>query len=342
MTSNPSLDQSAAASALSRRQALLAGALGLGGAMLGACAGSNTSATGGAAGVAASARRSLRIAHLTDLHIQPELRATEGVTACLKAVAAEKPDLIITGGDLIFDGFAEDKARTQLQWDLLTRTFADNAPCPVLHTLGNHDIWGWHKGKSKTTGTEPGWGKAWACQALKMERPYNVSEHNGWRIIRLDSTHPDATDPNGYIARLDPAQLDWLEAELKRPTPAAHTLVVSHIPILSATPLLRKPNQNADEDWLIRGGLMHTDSAEIRALLESPQARVRAAISGHMHRLERLDVRGITYMCNGAVSGSWWKGPHHEAQEGFMLLDMFSDGAIASRYCTYGWTADRA
>ena len=67
-------------------------------------------------------KRTIRGAHLTDLHIQPELKAGVGVASCLRHVRdqADKPSLILIGGDMVMDSFESDDARTKQQWDLFT------------------------------------------------------------------------------------------------------------------------------------------------------------------------------------------------------------------------------
>lgn len=288
---------------------------------------------------AARPARSLRIAHLTDLHIQPERSAAEGVAACLRHAQSldVPPDLIVTGGDLIMDGFAADEARTKLQWELLRRTLRDECSTPIVHCLGNHDIWGWHKGGSKTTGGEPLWGKKWALDQLGLERPYYAADRGGWRIIVLDSVSPDPRDPDGYIGALGEEQTDWLARELARTTRETPVLVVSHIPILTATVVLGNPGKDTGTRE-VSSGLLHADSAAIRGLFAN-HPNVRACLSGHMHRIDRVDFRGVTYLCNGAVSGNWWKGAHHECVEGYAVLDLNADGSFEHRYVTYGWKA---
>lgn len=58
-----------------------------------------------------------------------------------------------------------------------------------------------------------------------------------------------------------------------------------------------------------------------------------------MHRLDRVDYAGVSYLCNGAVSGNWWKGAHYECNEGYTLIDLFDDGGWEQTYVTYGWKA---
>src|SRR5262245_17287339 len=69
---------------------------------------------------AAHRKRVLRLAHLTDIHIQPELKADQGFIACLQHVQSlrDRPQLILTGGDSVMDSFEADDARTTLQWNL--------------------------------------------------------------------------------------------------------------------------------------------------------------------------------------------------------------------------------
>jgi len=333
---------------MNRREALKTGAaIGLAGAgaALGACA-SNRSSTGAGGRASRAPRRAIRVAHLTDIHVQPERRAGEGLAACLKHVQEQpdRPQLILTGGDLIMDGFAQDEARTKIQWDMFTGAFRHGCSLRVEHTLGNHDIWGWNKGDSRTTGDEPRWGKKWAVEVLGLPERYRSFNLAGWHFIILDSTHPDPRDPNGYIAKLDEAQWDWLQRDLesvaasdaaaRRSTPV---LIVSHIPIISATAFFYGRDPEA-LDKQVSGGLMHVDAAKLRALFLKHR-NVKLCLSGHMHEIDRVELEGVTYLCNGAVSGSWWKGRHRQCDEGYAVLDLFDDGSHRCEYVKYGWEA---
>ena len=92
-------------SAESSRRDVLKGAAGLAAAVL-AGSGSLRPASG-ATSPPGGRRRVLRIAHLTDIHVQPELHAGEGMAACLRhAQEHYKPDLVINTGDAIFDSMA--------------------------------------------------------------------------------------------------------------------------------------------------------------------------------------------------------------------------------------------
>ena len=281
----------------------------------------------------------LRVAHMTDLHIQPEREAVKGVAAALHHVQAlhERPDLILTGGDLIMDSFAQDEARTKLQWGLLRDTLKNECSIHIEHTLGNHDVWGWHKSKSRTRGDEPLWGKKWACDQLALARPYHSFTRNGWHFICLDSIDHDPANPDGYIGNLGEEQLEWLARDLAATDSGTPVLVVSHIPILSVTGLLGATEKDTT-NYKVSGGLLHTDSHRIRALF-AKHPNVKLCLSGHMHRIDRTDYLGVTYFCNGAVSGNWWKGAHYECNEGYAVLELYTDGTFDHRYVPFGWTA---
>ena len=79
--------------------------------------------------------RVLRVAHLTDIHVQPERKAAEGMAKTLEIVngLADKPDLILTGGDLIMDAFGQSKDRVKTQWDIFTRVMRESNKIPVRH-----------------------------------------------------------------------------------------------------------------------------------------------------------------------------------------------------------------
>ncbi|MBX3376097.1 MAG: metallophosphoesterase [Phycisphaeraceae bacterium] len=279
--------------------------------------------------------RSVRVAHLTDLHIQPERRADSGVAACLRHVQEHKdaPELLLLGGDLIMDAFEADDARTRTQWDLFTRTFENECRIRTEPCLGNHDIWGINKSKSRTTGNEPGWGKKRAMDLLRMERPYRSFDFGGWHFVVLDSVTPQG---NAYIGKLDNEQWEWLEGDLAGTRlPVA---VLSHIPILAATQLVIQPNKDSKKRE-ISDSLMMTDAPRfVETFAKHPH--VKLCLSGHIHQIDRVEFQGVTYLCNGAVSGNWWKGRYKMCDEGYAMLDLHADGTFESSYVKYGWKAE--
>jgi hypothetical protein len=55
-----------------------------------------------------------------------------------------------------------------------------------------------------------------------------------------------------------------------------------------------------------------------------------------------VDFDGVTYICDGAVSGAWWKGPEDNCPEGYGVIDLHPNGTWSHEYKTYGWKADSA
>lgn len=279
----------------------------------------------------------VRLVHMTDTHVQPERRAHEGLLACISHAARQRPDLIVTGGDLIMDAFEATEGRTREQWALFERAWKEAGYAgEVRHTIGNHDIWGWNKRKSATRGDEAKWGKRWALDQLGMESAWHAFDAGGWRVVVLDSVQPHGD--TGYIGRLEDEQFEWLRGELEAHR-ARPTCVVSHIPIASATALMDMRDKTP-EGWRVLGGLLMTDQARLIRLFDE-QPQVKLALSGHMHRNERLEFRGVTYICNGAVSGNWWKGAHHECHEGYGVVDLHAGGTFDYRYEQFGWKAEK-
>lgn len=283
-------------------------------------------------------RPALRIAHLTDIHVQPERWAAEGFAACLRHIQSQ-PDpaeLILTGGDLVMDSFEATFDRTKLQWDLFTRVLRDECGLPVEHCLGNHDIWGGNKKKSGATGDEPQYGKKWALEVLGLESPYRSFDRAGWHFVVLDSVSPKE---DGYIGKLDETQMDWLRADLGRLPADTPVLVLSHIPILAAC-VLNDPQSTGEKngEWRVSASVMLANSRKIRMLF-AERANVKLCLSGHIHLVDRVDYAGVSYVCDGAVSGAWWRGPRYECREGYGRIDLFADGTWEHRYVPYGWEA---
>lgn len=280
-------------------------------------------------------KRVLRIAHLTDIHVQPEKKAGEGMAQVLKHVHAQKDkaDVIFTGGDLIMDCFATDYDRTKLQWDLFDKVLRDNTNLPVEHCIGNHDVWSF-----KTREDNPDHAKKavkkWACEVLKLDRPYRSFDRAGWHFIVLDSTFPSG---NGYTARLDDEQFAWLQADLAKTPAKTPVLVMSHIPILTACVYFDGENEKTG-NWVVPGSWMHIDARRIKDLFVK-HPNVKAAISGHLHLVDRVEYHGVNYFCNGAVCGAWWGGDYYECKPGYAMLNLYDDGTVEREYVEWGWKA---
>jgi Icc protein len=286
----------------------------------------------GAATAAGERKRVLRFAHLTDLHIQPELEAARGVAACLQHVqaGADPAKLVITGGDTVFDVFEVDASRTDLLVKLWRDSLAAECSLPVRSVIGNHDVRPWTD--SDIVGGD---GKAWAADFLHLERRYYGFDQAGWRFLVLDTVQPDA---ESYAGFLDPEQMAWLQSELTNLAGARPVAIISHIPILSLTPLTGIADHVVDGDHVLSDAYMMRDGTAIHYLLRE-HANVKLCLSGHMHLCDRCEIDGITYICGGAVCANWWKGIRQKVHEGYGLVDLYDDGSFNYAYTRYGWSA---
>ncbi|MDZ4755647.1 MAG: metallophosphoesterase [Phycisphaerae bacterium] len=285
---------------------------------------------------AAPRSRVARIAHLTDVHVQPERGAEAGFVQCLHHVQAQadRPDVIVTGGDHVMDVFEQQAPRAALVGGMWRDIVKRDCSLRVESAIGSHDIRGWHS-KAAMKETEPGYGKSFALDLLGLPQRYHTFDLTAgagtWQVIVLDSIQKR---PDSYRCYLDEEQLAWVTTTLTAKPKDRPTLVVSHAPVLSLAPLTIRDRRN-DDDVTVPGSLIHLDGYQLHQLFRKHQ--VRLCLSGHLHLLDQCAIDGVTYICGGAVSGNWWKGSHHGVVEGYGLVDLFDDGSFAHQYVPYGW-----
>ena len=316
---------------LTRREVIKAGAV------VGAGAIAHTgllTVAGAVAPAPATAGKAFRIAHLTDMHVQPEKRAGEGYRAALDSLATLAPgtDLLVTGGDHVMDVMSQDADRANVQWDLYDKVLREMKTPPVRAVLGNHDVWGWTNGG--VSREAKGYGKAMALDRLRMPKSYYSFDAGGWHVIVLDSV---AARDRGYVGQLGPEQAEWLKGDLAAVAKGVPVVVFSHIPILAACVFFDGQERLREREWNVPDAWMHRDSRELLDLFA--QHNTKLLVSGHIHLVDRVEYRGMTFACNGAVSGNWWDGPCQQFGEGYGVIDLHPDGRFDNRYITYGWKA---
>lgn len=318
------------------RRAVLAGA-----ATLGAVGVLGNAAAEPAPAAATGPKRVLRLAHLTDIHIKTKGVAESGLRACLRHVRAldPVPDMILNGGDAIMDALAASPEATQAQWDLWHRVWAEENTLPVVHCIGNHDIWGWQRSKAGATGEEPLYGKKWPVKELGLTAPHHSFDRAGWHFVVLDSVRERGDE--GYQPLLEEDQFAWLEGDLAATPRETPVVILSHVPILSVGPFYFSEKIVENYQFKLIGALMHQDTQRLVKLL-GKHPNVRLCLSGHVHLRDRVEYNGVTYVCNGAVCGAWWKGAYRQTPPGYGVVDLFDDGSFDERYVTYDAPSDAA
>jgi Icc protein len=276
---------------------------------------------------ASERKQVLRIAHLTDIHLKNEMNAPVRFGRCLKHMQEQTPkvDLVLNGGDIVFDMNKESRSAINAQWKLYKSVMKMECSLPVQYCLGNHDIW-WNEQDK----TNVFYGKSYSMEQLALSKPYYAIQKGGWKIIVLDSVHLDI-DQTWYIGKLGDEQYAWLENELQTTDSSVPVLILSHIPILTATNLIE---DNIVNKWVMLGGDMHTDTSKIIKLFYK-HPNIKLCLSGHIHLREKLIYNNVTYVCNGAVSGAWWNGSLRETAPGYGLIDLYADGSFNEQYINY-------
>jgi 3',5'-cyclic-AMP phosphodiesterase len=265
-----------------------------------------------------------RVAHLTDVHLQPGDGSAEALGSAIEHAQESGAQMLVFGGDCVMDSLAESRERVEALWELFTSTVERHARVPVEYVLGNHDVWGWDA-RSGAVESDPRFGKGWAMELWGRDKPYRAFEAGGWQFVLLDSVMRGG---NLYQGGLDDAQFDWFADVTRVDRP---TIVLSHIPILSTCAMLFSDFERSGRAWEVPDWLLHMDARRIKNLF-AERPNVRLCVSGHIHLRDRVDYNGVTYLCCGALSGAWWKGPFQETPPGYTLIDLLADGTWGAEY----------
>ena len=278
-------------------------------------------------------KKGIRFAHITDIHVKPGEVPERGMAKALHHVqqSRSKVDFIINGGDSIMDALEADKQKTQIQWDLFHKILNNENSLPIFHCIGNHDIWGWFVKENKPD-SEKLYGKAWVQETLQLRNRFYSFNKGNWQFIILDSTQLNPA--GGYIAYIDPEQLEWLKQELANTSPDKFICIVSHIPVLSICAGLFFDKTEPNGDLKIQRNLMHTDFLILKKIFQQ-YPNIKLCLSGHIHLQDELTYLGIKYYCNGAISGNWWKGSFQEFAPAYAVIELYEDGTFHRTMINY-------
>jgi Icc protein len=280
-------------------------------------------------------KRVLRIAHMTDFHVQPEGIAPDGMMRALHHAQAQEdsPDIILNTGDSIMESLEADKGRTEAQWEVYNSIMGTESKLPVIHTIGNHDVWGWAV-SDPAIRNDPLYGKEMAIEKLGLASRYYSLDRAGWHFVVLDSTHlPNEVSQYPYIGKLDDEQYQWFTADIESAATNTPICIVSHIPILAACEYVDGPNEESG-NWVVPAAWMHIDARQFRQLFLG-HPNIRLCLSGHTHQHEVLDYLGVRYLTNGAICGNWWDGAYMDFPPAYVMVNLYDDGTADSMFVPY-------
>ena len=283
----------------------------------------------------------LRFVFATDSHLMADdrLRSADGIIAAFAAIESitPKPEFILFGGDLTHESPQLDFPAAEQLLDRFLEIWKDQTGLQTYFTFGNHDLVGTQN--ASVNRTDPRFGKGLYRMRLSLDRDYYTFRKAGWRFIVLDDVvpHPDGS----YVGEFVQEQLTFLRTELAT-DPGAPTILVGHIPSVSVLPSLGEAGKTTDRVTVIEtpASLVAHNAVQLRDVLVDTRANVRAVLAGHLHHLEQIQIDGISYINGGAICGNWWKGAQNGCPEGFLVIDLDSDGNMTTSYRSYGWKAE--
>jgi 3',5'-cyclic-AMP phosphodiesterase len=269
-------------------------------------------------------------AHLTDMHVRRQRRGHIGYAACVDSVNAleQKPDFVLMGGDMAFDGLYNEKSDFIDMIDLF-KTASDKLDMPYYGCIGNHDVLGLSS-RRKVAVDDPDIGKKLIMEATGMEKSYYSFNHKGWHFVVLDSIYEiDTENGPSYAAQLGPEQLDWLRFDL-----GAHkdmpTVCVIHIAAFCNIGQI-----NGDKEALAMNHMVIRDNLELRHILE--RHGVKAVLQGHSHQIEDFYFNGVWYITSQSVSAAWWGGNWRGFNPGYTVLTAGMDGQLSWKRHEFEW-----
>jgi len=268
--------------------------------------------------------------HMTDIHLTTRRQGDKGYRACVDSVNALKPrpDFVLMGGDLAFDGnyTAKDNFAEQIR---LYKQISDTLAMPYYNCMGNHDLLGMGS-RRKVPVTDPDLGKKMIMDALEWKNSFYSFDHNGWHFVVLDSMYPvNGKDGPTYEPRIGKEQLDWLAADLGAAGDRPKVAVTHIAAFCNMGQMSGDPNRKAMD-----GHMVVWDTKELRTILE--RHKVKALLQGHSHKIEEYRLNGVWYLTSTAASGSWWTGSWAGSPQGYTVFTCDGD-RLTWEHKTYEW-----
>lgn len=262
---------------------------------------------------------------ITDIHIQPERNAIEGFKKAIEEINKINPDIVITGGDLIYDALGVSFERTDSLFNLYNE-IVKLINAPVYNTIGNHEIFGWYE-KSGVSGDHPEFGKK--MYENRIGKTYYSFEHKGIKFFILDSIE-EVPEGGKYFGFINDEQMEWLRNELTSTDVSKPIIISTHIPFITTFSQIKAGSQKENER-----GLVVENSKEVLDLFASHNLKL--VLQGHLHFFEDLNIQNkVRFITAGAVSARWWRGSNFGMEEGFLIVKI-KDDTIITEYFDYGW-----
>ena len=302
---------------LTRREVLA-----LGGVVLAGLPVRSSWAAPGAAGEA------FRIVFYTDVHARVEWETPRALAMAAAAINANRPELVVAGGDLITDGFQSSAATVEPRWQAYLEMHRTLRP-RVEPVLGNHDLVAAIPEDGSPPSADP---RREFRRVFALDRTYRMVDAGGYRLLLLDSISV-VGDDDKYHGRIEPDQLRWLAAELETIDRSTPIVLATHLPLLTG---FYQATEGATA--AAPANRVVVNNREVLELFQDHNLLL--VLQGHLHVAEMLRWRGTTFITGGALCGKWWRGAWHGTGEGYGVLTLRPD-RVDWEYHGYGWKAVR-
>ncbi len=275
-----------------------------------------------------SKKGTVRLVFYTDVHARMEWETPKAMARAAYAINTKKADLIISGGDLITDGFQSSTARAEPRWDAYMTMHhaikADHFP-----VLGNHDLVAAMPMDGSTPATDP---RKIYRDKMGLDRTYYSFDAVGYHFVILDSIQI-TNDKFKYQGIIPSEQLEWLKRDLSLVPTGTPVVIATHIPLLTAF-------FSATEGAIFaaKKNRVVVNNREVLELIQ--EHNVILVLQGHMHTQELLVWRRTRFIVGGAICGKWWRGSWHGTEEGFNVITL-TGNHVSWEYIDYGWEARR-
>ena len=262
---------------------------------------------------------------LTDIHLKPEMSAPEGFQKAIDTVNSLAPDFVLTGGDLVMDVLDQTYGRSDSVYRLYSE-MSEGFDMPVFNTIGNHEVYGWHRDEEGIE-QHPEFGKKMYMK--HFGRRYYSFNHKGWHFMVLDGMY--RAENGHYKGRIDDEQIQWIKEDLAKTSKLTPIAISTHIPFVTSQTQLAKGALEATPAYLAI-----ENNREVLMLFW--EHKLKLVLQGHLHYLEDIHVNNqIHFITGGAVSGKWWNNkPDDPMEEGFLLLHVRGED-FSWEYVDYGW-----
>lgn len=273
-------------------------------------------------------QKNVRFVFYTDVHARTEWDTPVAMARAAEAINAVRPDFVISGGDLITDGFQSSAATVAPRWDAymaMHRAIESD----IYPTIGNHDLVAAIPEDGSIPASDP---RAIYLGKMGLDRTWYSFDVAGYRFFVLDSIRV-SHDEFKFHGHVSSEQVEWLREELSRTHRDTPLVIVLHIPLLT---VFYEATEGAT--FGAPPNRVVTNNVEVLNLFRNHNLML--VLQGHLHVHERLQWLDTTFITGGAICGRWWRGPWHGTEEGFNIITLQGD-RIDWQYIDYGWEAKR-